>query len=199
MQKILIPTDFSPIADNALNYAIEIADKFKSELFLFHVYSFNKKIDYNWDFPDDEQPYIKNIEQKMNFTERKFAEKITQKGLSIQTKVEEDQIYSLFNRKVTEYGINLIVMGSKGASGLEKIIFGSVAATALEMAKVPVLVVPPEHSFPSFKEIVLATDLNDVSTDILAPLQKLAIKFGAKERLINNCPIWALPVLGNFA
>ncbi len=43
MKKILIPTDFSPVADNALNHAIEIASKFKSELFLYHFYSFNKK------------------------------------------------------------------------------------------------------------------------------------------------------------
>ena len=76
-------------------------------------------------------------------------------------------------------------MGSKGASGLVKVIFGSVAADALEMANVPVLVVPPNHSFLPLKQIVLASDLNEVYRSILSPLQKLAFKFDAKVTILN--------------
>ncbi|MGB5203615.1 MAG: universal stress protein, partial [Eudoraea sp.] len=36
MKKILVPTDFSPVADNALQYAIEMAAGFKSEIYLYH-------------------------------------------------------------------------------------------------------------------------------------------------------------------
>ena len=185
MQKILIPTDFSSVADNALNYAIEIAAKFKSELLLYHVYSFHRKVDYDWNFPEDEQPYVKKIERQMDVTKLKFKEKIKQKGLSLQTIVEENDILALFKRKITKHNINLIVMGSKGASGLEKVIFGSVAATALDMAKVPVLVVPPKHSFRPIEQIVLARDLNEISTSILSPLQNLALQFGAKVTILN--------------
>lgn len=185
MQRILVPTDFSPVADNALSYAIEIAAHFGSELILYHVYHMRRKIDYDWNFPDDEQPFVKKLEQKMNFTKQKFIEKITQKGLSIQTIVEENNIFSLFERKVMKHDINLIIIGSNGASGLKKVIFGSVAATALEMSKVPVLVVPPKHAFAPVEQIVLATDLNEVSTSILSPLQKLAFKFGAKVTILN--------------
>ena len=59
MHKILIPTDFSHVADNALDYAIEIASKLKSELYLYHVYMMNKRSDYDWSFPNDQQPYVK--------------------------------------------------------------------------------------------------------------------------------------------
>lgn len=183
MQKILIPTDFSPVADNALNYAIEIAAKFKSELYLYHVYHIHK-VDYDLDFPDDEQPYKKQLEQKMRSTKLKFIEKITQQGLSIQTVVEKNNVSALFEKKVKKHQIELIVMGSKGASGLEKVIFGSVAASALEMAKVPILVIPPKSPFLSFEQIVLAIDLNEISANILSPLQKLASNFGAKVTII---------------
>ncbi len=185
MQKILIPTDFSAVADNALNYAIEIAAKFKSELYLCHVYSINKKLDYDWDYSDEEQPYKRKMEEKMKLTKLKFTEKIAQKGLSIQTIVEENMILSLFSTQVKKHNIDLIVMGSKGASGLEKVIFGSVAATALEMSKVPVLVVPPEYVFPPFKETVLALDQNSISLRTLSPFQKLVAKFGAKVTLLR--------------
>ena len=174
MHKILIPTDFSPVADNALNYAIEIAAKFKSDLYLYHVYMMNKRSDYDWHFPSDEQPYVKKIEQSMDFTKQKFMEKIIENGLSIRTRVEEKHIYSLFEGIVMKHEINLIIMGSKGASGLTKAVFGSVAASALDLAEVPVLVVPPGNSFLAPKQIVLAVDLNQISQSVLSPLQELA-------------------------
>lgn len=184
MKRILVPTDFSPIADNAMLHAIEIAEHFSSELFLYHVYYINK-VDYNLDYPKEQQPYKKQVELSMNRTRLKFIEKITQKGLTLHTKVEEDSILSLFERKVNEYGIDLIVMGSKGASGIEKIIFGSIAATALKMAKIPVLVVPPKIIPRPLKHIILAMDYRPVSQSALTPLQKLALKFGAKVTILS--------------
>lgn len=184
MQKILIPTDFSSIADNALNYAIEIADRFGSELLLYHVYTFHKKVDFDWDYPEDEQPFVKKIEKKMNFTKLKFEEKIRQKGLRVQTVVKEENISTLFKQEVVAHKVDLIVMGSKGASGLEKVVFGSTAALALEVAKVPVLVVPPDHSIPPLEQIIFAADLKEVSENTLSPLQKLALQFGAKVSIL---------------
>ena len=185
MQRILVPTDFSPIADNALNYAIEIAAKFKSEILLYHCYSFHRKIDRDWNFSDDEQPYVKSIERKMNFTRGKFSEKLKEKGVILTTGIGEENVYSLFTWMVDKYNISLIVMGSKGASGLEKIIFGSVAASALENAKVPLLVVPPNYPFLPIKQIILATDLNQTSPSLLEPLRSLALSFGARVTFLN--------------
>lgn len=179
MKRILIPTDFSPVADNALRYAIEIATQFKSEIFLYHAYYIHKT-DYNLDYPDDEQPYKRQVERKMEFTKRKYQEELRQRGLSVQTLLEHDSIYPLFKRKAKNYGIDLIIMGSKGASGLEKAIFGTVAATALELSKVPVLIVPPGHSFTQLKHLILAMDEEVLSEADLAPVQKLAGKFEAK-------------------
>jgi nucleotide-binding universal stress UspA family protein len=184
MKKILVPTDFSPVADNALKHAIEIASKFKSELYLYHVYTFDR-FNYDLNFPEDEQPFTEKVNRSMNRTKQKFMEKITQNGLSIQTFVEQDDIFSLFGRKVLKHGIDLIVMGSNGASGLSKVIFGSVATTALEMAKVPVLIFSPNHSFRSLENIVLAIDDKEVSSNVLSPLQKMAFKFGAKVTVLN--------------
>lgn len=185
MLKILIPTDFSSIADNALNYAIEIGEEFESDLYLYHVYNINRKLNYDSSFSKEEQPYKKEVESKMSLTKQRFIERITQKGLSIKTKVEETRIFSLFKSKVGEHHIDLIVMGSKGASGITKVVFGSVAATALELAKVPLLVIPPEYSFHPIKNIVLATDSNEIHPDVLLPLQKLAARFRAKVTILT--------------
>lgn len=184
MKRILIPTDFSPVADNALNYALDIAAKFKSNILLYHVYSFHRSVDYDRNYPEDEQPYVKNLERKMEVTVSKIREKSANLGLHIDSKVEENTPYFLFKNKIAKNEVDLIVMGTKGATGLEKVIYGSVAATALETANVPVLVVPPKHP-EGIKRIVLATDLDGVSQATLAPFKKLAVAYNAKVTILR--------------
>lgn len=184
MKKILVPTDFSPIADNAARYAIEVAAEFKSELYLCHVYSFDR-FNYDLNFPEDEQPFAREAERRINRTKLRFQEKIAQNGLSVTAIARQGNIFSLFKREVKKHGIDLIIMGSKGATGLKKVIFGSVAATALELAQVPVLVVPPGYSFHPLQHIVIAMGHNEVSPTVFSPLQKLAAKFGAKATLLR--------------
>lgn len=184
MQKILIPTDFSSVADNATMYAIEMAAAFKSELFLYHVYLM-KRGDYDLDFSEEEQPFKKKIDLKMKKTKEKFEEIITQKELTINTKTYQGSIFSLFGSTVKKNGIGLIVMGSKGASGLSKVVFGSVAATALDISEVPLLVIPPKYPFQPLRHIVFAIDHKEFSPHLLLPLQELAVKFGAKVTILN--------------
>jgi nucleotide-binding universal stress UspA family protein len=200
MKKILVPTDFSQVADNALKYAMEIAAKMKGELLLYHVYSFHRRLHYDPDYPENEQPYVKDIERKMEETLSKFREKTERLNIPVQTRVEENSVFFLFKNKVVQYDIDLIVMGSKGATGLERVVYGSVAATALETAKVPVLVIPPEHSLRGMDRIVLATDLNRVSADDLLPLRELAEAFSSKVTIlrVNTHPGEEMPSTDNL-
>lgn len=185
MQKILIPTDFSSTAEAALEYAIEIAAKFESEMLLYHAYTFHRNVDYNWDYPKDEQPFEQAIKRQMASTKYKFADKLKQKGLSVQTIIKEENVSALFERKVKEHNISWVIMGSKGASStLEKVILGSVASTAIEMASVPVLVIPPNHVYKPIQKIILTTDLNEIAPDVLLPLQELALKFDAEVTIL---------------
>ncbi|MCW5518248.1 universal stress protein [Aureitalea sp. L0-47] len=184
MKKILVPTDFSPVADNALEYAIELAGWLESNIYLCHMYSFDK-VTYNLEYPKDQQPYAKELERRMKRTKLKYSKRIEEKGLWIRTFVEEDTILSLFSRKVDEFGIDMIVLGSTGSTGISKIFFGSTAATALQNAKVPVLVVPPGHSFHRLKNIVLSIDHNLLVPNVLSALTELAKRFNAKVSLLN--------------
>lgn len=184
MKKILVPTDFSPVADNALKYAIEIAAVFKSKIYLYHFYSFDR-FNYDLGIPKDQQPYKKEVEGRMERTKMKFEEEIKAKGISIETYVKEDSIFSLFTTKVAEYGIDMIVMGSKGTTGMTKFFFGNVASSALQLVKVPVLVVPPHHVFNQLRHIVLALDHMKVAPDVLSPLQKAVTKFGGQVTILN--------------
>lgn len=184
MKKILLPTDFSEVANNAINYGIEIASQLKSTLLFHHIYTINK-MDYVLELPDDKQPYKLNLERKMRQTFQQFAPVLAQKKLVAETVVERGGIFKLFEQVVDKNNIDLIVMGSKGASGFTKMLFGSVAAIALETAKVPLLVVPPDYTFTKLQKIVLAIDEKGATSTDLRPLQQLATAFNAKVVVIN--------------
>jgi len=185
MKKILVPTDFSSISENALQYALEIASAFSSEILLYHVYSFHHRIDYDRNYPEDEQPYVRNIEKKMSIEKSKFANTAAEKGVAIKTVVEESSVFYLFKNKVEKYDIDLIIMGTKGETGLEGVIFGSVAVTALENSRVPVLVVPPEHTTCKIEKVALATDLKDVSKEVIEVLEELIIQFSSELTVLS--------------
>jgi len=185
MKKILVPTDFSPAAENALHYALEIASIFSSEILLYHVYSFHRRIDYDRNYPEDEQPYVRDIENKMSMEKSKVADKAREKGVTIKTVVEESNVFYLFKNKVVKYDIDLIVMSTKGETGLDRVIFGSVAVTALESSRVPVLVVPPGHTMHKIEKVALATDLKDVSKKVIGILEELITEFSSELTVLS--------------
>lgn len=184
MKKILVPTDFSPIADNAFRFAIELAVVLKSEILLYHVYSLDR-FNYNLDFPKDEQPYARDMERKMERKRKRFNDLIIEKGVTVNTYVEEDDVFSLFNKKATQYGADLIIMGTKGATGLKAGILGSVATAAIDIATVPVLLVPPQRTYAPMKNIVLAMGNSNVKKAVVAPLHELAKNLGTEITILN--------------
>jgi len=185
MKRILVPTDFSHVAQNALNYAIEIASKVECELLLYHAYESNKKTGYKWSSSKEGNHQIKNLEEQMSSLEEKYEKILTNRGVLLQTKVEEQPVSSLFERIVEKYDIDLIIMGSKGASGLKKMIFGSVAARALDEAKAPVIVVPPHKHYLPIEQAVLAIDFDHVYLKALAPFKELSSKTGVNISILN--------------
>ncbi|MEL7124024.1 MAG: universal stress protein, partial [Bacteroidota bacterium] len=184
MKKILIPTDFSPIADNASAYAIHLASKLRSILYFYHVYHIHK-VEHNKDFPAHKQPVLLEKQRQMNLQEMKFMELIREYDLSLQTFVEPDSIAALFDRIVEKHQIDLVVMGSKGASGLTKVIFGSTAARAIEWSSIPVLIVPANFEFQPIKHIVLAIDKSTVSPSWLLSMKKIAHAFESKITILH--------------
>lgn len=164
IQKILVPTDFSKNAANALKYAVKIAEKSKSEIILFHAYHI---IFYAPDMPIDYvgQQIIsvrESVENQINFLRDKIRKTSRVKiDCVIMEALPVDGILSVIKKKK----IDLIIMGTKGASGIKKIIIGSVTSKIIEKSERPILVIPSKGIFEGIKKITYATDYhtNDIS------------------------------------
>jgi nucleotide-binding universal stress UspA family protein len=155
---ILVPVDFSDIAANALNHAIQVAKHFNNNLALLHVVeesglpsflSFGKE----------------NAASKLMV--HQATEQLTEMAADIKAKHHIDcaivskvgRIYKVIAETATELGCDSIIMGSNGAAGFEQII-GSNASRVISHSGVPVIVIKPQvESFRAYNNIVFPLDL----------------------------------------
>ena len=164
MKNILFPTDFSQNADNALNFAIDIAKKTNGTLILFHAYSV-QLVDPNMPaeiylsaYQEEEKSAKENLEElrkrildcnKDDTGKNLFdVEAIVSQGLVV------DEALSI----IDEFNIDIAILGTHGASGLTELILGSNTASLIENSPVPVLAIPQNALSKSIDNIVYAYD-----------------------------------------
>lgn len=150
IKKILVPTDNSPTAMKALDYAIEIAKFQKAKIFLLHVVD-ERYLSY-MSLTDDLSGSTPNLENKMeNHMVKELQQTIKDRNLDPEQVVARVNMGRPCEEIITysdEIDADIIVMGTHGDSGLRRMFIGSVAERVVRRAKRPVLVVrPDEHEF----------------------------------------------------
>jgi nucleotide-binding universal stress UspA family protein len=162
MKNILLPTDFSDNSWNAIQYAVELFKDKKCNFFLLNTYT---PMIYNVEFMEVNTAKVGLINAMRETSEHKIDEvqekienqfknpkHIFSKISSFETLTSE--IEALYEGDV----IHFIVMGTKGATGLTKVLFGSNTVHVIKNAKCPVLAVPSGFTFESPNEILFPSD-----------------------------------------
>lgn len=160
MKKILVPTDFSEQANIALKAAAGIARKSSAEIILLHII----------DLPQETMDMIKpgyDLPEIMFFKEHAEV-KLTQTSLSEELSgLNVSQILKLGRTfdEVTEVAkannIDLIVMGSHGASGFKELFIGSNTEKVIRTSDIPVLTIKGDETEVSFNKVVFANDFTE--------------------------------------
>lgn len=182
MKRILVPTDFSPQAENALKVAIQIAQKHRSEIFLIH--SMEMPLHLASSAESGSLPeslfFIKLAEKRF----RELRDKPYLEDITIHETIGHNEIYEDIEEACQKSDIDLIVMGSTGASGFKEMFVGSNTEKVVRTSKTPVLVIKNEH--PEFKvnDFVFATDFSEEGRGVLDKAQKFAKKIDAKLHLL---------------
>lgn len=183
MKKILVPTDFSDQAENALKVAAQIAHKHKCEIYLLHI------LEMPLHEIDPITSYSKMPEAVffMKLAHQKF-EKIKSQdyldGLVVHETVEFQEIFKGIFHVCKKHDIDLIIMGSSGVSGLKEMLIGSNTEKVVRTSETPVLVVKNDHSPFNVKDFVFASDFKDESKSTYEKAVKFANIFGAKMQLL---------------
>jgi nucleotide-binding universal stress UspA family protein len=186
MKKILLPTDFSDNAWSAIVYALKLYAKQKCTFYFLNSYETefstmsnmsNKLLNIMKDTATKELLELKRMARIANANENHNFEII----------LSSENIVDAINRAIKIHSIDIVAMGTKGASKVKEIFFGSNTVKVLKKVKsCPVLVVPDEFNFVEPIQIAFPTDYNRLYDDNeLNPLKKLASLYNSKIRILH--------------
>lgn len=172
MKKILVPTDFSKQAENALKVATDLAKNHECEIHLLHMVELPMhQIIATSNFSElPEAVFFMKMAHK-NFEEaldRDYLE-----GLDIYENIKFNDTADGVLDYCMENEIDLIVMGSHGASGFKEMFIGSNTEKVVRTSKTPVLVVKNDHEIFKVENFVFASDFKKDNKETY----KLAVEF----------------------
>ncbi len=151
IQRILIPTDFSPPARQAEHYAVALAQKFAAELHVLHIVE-DPALPvhgsrYSWAVPDDMLPRLLE-KAEHDLTLAVPTADVNLIGRELVRKIKVGHPVNSIIEYATENQIDLIVIGTHGRSGLSHLLLGSSAEKLVRLATCPVLTIHPSgHQF----------------------------------------------------
>ena len=185
MKRILVPVDFSKEAENAAKVAASIARKTDSEIYLVHMLELPvTTIDPAEMNTISSEPqiiyFMKLARQKFD----KFKSLPFLKGLRVIESVQFQHAFSGIIEESKKNKIDLIVMGSQGASGLQEMFIGSNTEKVVRRSKVPVLVIKQDVDDFSIEDIVFASDFNAESKSTFQRVIDFAKLFDARIHLL---------------
>lgn len=180
---ILVPTDFSKYARYALDYAIVLAKKQKADIILLHAFSItyiSPEVPMN--IIAEQMAAVKGTAEKRL---KVLAAKIRSRKIGCEIINEQRTLVSLISDVIQKRVPSLIVMGTKGASGLKEVILGSNASSVIKKVKCPVVVVPKKVLLESVKHIVYATDYHAGDIKAVKKLVAMSKLFNANITVIH--------------
>jgi nucleotide-binding universal stress UspA family protein len=160
LSNILMGTDFSPASDRALEYALSLARRYEARIFLTHVITSDANVMVAPEIVA--RTYETDIRAAQ---ERMGAILISRqlRGVFHETLIEHGSLWPTLEALISKHYVDLLVVGTQGTGGLEKILLGSGAEQIFRQAKCPVLTVGPAATGGApkeieFKNILFATD-----------------------------------------
>jgi nucleotide-binding universal stress UspA family protein len=186
MKRIIVPTDFSASATSAMNYAVEMAKEIGAAIHLYHVYQVPVAVS---DVPVvivSVEELKKNAEEQLQYLKKSLEHITSDKPVTITTEATMGNTVDELEDLCKRVHPFLVVMGSRGSTGMERILFGSTTLTAIKHLTCPVIVIPPGSTFKGIKKIGFACDFRKViETTPTHYIEELVQLFGASLHVLN--------------
>ncbi|WP_186756432.1 universal stress protein [Echinicola salinicaeni] len=195
MKTILVPFDFSEEAENAFAFAKELATITQAHLKLLHVIeiptaqNFNTTGEVGLGGDDINNIFVIELVEKRKKQIKAIEEESKDKAYKFSTKLTFGNPYAGISNEVAEIKADLIIMGSKGSSGLEELLIGSNTEKVVRHATCPVITIKGAISPKSIKSIIFASDFTKENEAIIPHLKKLQANVHAQLHLVKiNTP-----------
>ncbi len=168
MKNILLPTDFSNNSLNAIRYAVKLLKVEQCHFYILNVQRTSSFIS------DDivrvgtsntiKSTIVKAAQISIHNIIATLKEEYNNPKHSFSTIVDYDNFIEAINQTIKREQIDLIIMGTKGATGLKQVFFGSNTVKVIQRCHVPVLVIPDNYKFSKIYRSSMATSFKDPYT-----------------------------------
>lgn len=184
MKKILVPTDFSLCASKAIDYAVAICKRTEGELIILHACelmdenlensrSYIQK--YNHDIQDEANKKLELLKSSI----------LADNDIHVSTRLYAGPLISTIIYVSKRYNVDLVLMGTHGASGIKQLILGSQTSALISKCEIPVLAIPTDYNFIKKGEILLAVNDVNFTNQELEPFLFMADAFGMNATLLT--------------
>lgn len=183
---ILLPTDFSDNSWNAIVYALKLYSEEECAFYFLHSTKINVS---RMAIISDKFLKAMNENATKELIELKEMAETSNANPNhdFYTILSSEDIKGAIETAIKKHHINLVIMGTKGATGAKELFFGSNTVTIIKKMRLcPVLVVPENYDFVVPKQIAFPTDFNRLfNCTELTPLKNLASLFNSKIRIVH--------------
>jgi nucleotide-binding universal stress UspA family protein len=162
MKRILLPTDFSENAYNAISYAVQLYKDIKCKFYILHTYtpvsiSAGRMVD-NYSSFDLQDITKETAERKLKGIEDRLKTEFNNANHTFITMVSFNTLTSEMVEVVKKKEIEFVIMGTKGATGAKEIFIGSNTMQTIKNLKCPVIAIPSGFKYEKPSEILFPTD-----------------------------------------
>ena len=186
--KLLLLTDFSPLSALAVEYAVRLAGPLEADFTVMNVVRLEGIPKANLKMKTIEKSLLQLSQEEgeklIEKVKREIKGKYTIRFKAIRTYTVADAV----RRYVEKNKVNMVVMGSRGASTFKKIRLGGTTVSVIDVCKAPVLAIPELAQFTGLKNLVYASDLKNVSKE-LDIITEFAAIFGSNVHMIHVLPV----------
>lgn len=182
MKTILVPTDFSKNSLNAIDYAVALAKKKRAKIILLNTYHHAPPA---VDIPTPSDVINSLRIDSISKLETICSEIIKRKKVKCEYISRFDLAVPGIVNVIKEKKADIVIMGTKGASEVKKLLIGSNTANVIEKATCPVISIPEGAVFNGIKKILFATDYNESDINVIKKIVELAKMFDAKITILH--------------
>lgn len=184
MNRILIPVDFSQEARCAAKTAANIARKTNAKIFLLHMIDLPEGVIDMQSGSDNSSPAAILLMKKVHERFNELKNESFFSGLEVEEIVNFDSAFSGVIDESKKNNIDLVVMGSSGATGIKEIVVGSNTEKVVRHSSAPVLVVKKDSAELNINDIVFASDFSSEGKDRFKDIIAFSKVFNAKLHLL---------------
>lgn len=188
MIKVLVPYDFSPTANYALNFATGLSSNYPGiEITVLHIIEIPVTTGMGTmgggleAIPEFEnQIYFMELIETRKKQLKEIDEKFEESIFNLKTKLVLGSVFKGISESIADHNPDLIVMGSRGASGLEEVIIGSNTEKVVRTASCPVVTIKAETDVTKMKKVVFASDFRDSDDQVANRIKRIQSVFNAQ-------------------